>query len=78
MEQEGPVSTAVAGKYGRAVAVDKKAAFMVQEFRLRIVGISEMKWLGQDVCEVESILSYILPVPGAGEAVERKDGCQCW
>ena len=47
-------------KSGRAVALDKKAAFMVKEFKkygLRIAGISETKWFRQvyevDVCEVD-------------------------
>ena len=46
------MTTAATRKSGRVVAVDKKAAFMVQEFRkygARIVGISETKWFGQEV-----------------------------
>ena len=65
VESDGMIATAVARKGGSGVAVDRKASFMVQEFRkfgINVVGISETKWFGQDVYDVDGFLilhSYI-------------------
>ena len=77
VESDGTIATAVARKGGRGVAVDRKASFMVQEFRnfgMNIVGISETKWFGQGVYDGFLILHSGRPVPGSDERVERNEG----
>ena len=52
VESDSTIATAVARKGDRGVVVDRKASFMVQEFRkfgMNVVGISETKWFGQDI-----------------------------
>ena len=56
MESEGNIATSVVRPGSRGVAVDRKATLMVQElkrFRMNITGISETKWFGQAVYNVE-------------------------
>ncbi len=61
------------------MTVDKKASFMVEEFRkfnMNIIGINETKWFGQEKYEVDGfvILHSGRPVPVGDEAVERNEG----
>ncbi len=45
------------------MAVDRKTSFMIQEFRkfgMNVVGISETKWFGQDVYEVDGFFLGVL------------------
>ena len=79
MKSEGTIAISLARKGGRGVAADRKASFMVQELRklgMSIVGISETKWFGQDIYDVDGflILHSGRPVPEAGEKVERNEG----
>ena len=43
---------------------------------MSVVGISETKWFGQDIYDVDGFLTLHsgCPVPGAGEKVERNEG----
>ena len=68
MESEGPIETSVARPRGRGVTVDQKASLMVQELKkygMGVTGISETKWFGQAVYQVEgyTILYSGRPVP---------------
>ena len=79
VEAEGSIATSVARPGARGVPVDKKASFMIREFRkyrINIAGISETKWFGQDIYEVEgyTILHSGRPIPGDTDAVERNEG----
>ena len=79
MESDGTIATAVARKGGRGVVVDRKASFMVQEFRkfgMNVVGVSETERFGRDIYDVDGflILHSGRPVPGTGEKVERNEG----
>ena len=79
VKEEGPITTALARRTNRGVTVDKKASFMVEEFRkfnMNIIGISEIKWFGQEKYEVDGyvILHSGRPVPVGDEAVERNEG----
>ena len=67
-EAEGPIETHVARPSGRGVAVDRKVSLMVRElkkYEVSMTGISETKWFGQAVYEVEgyTILHSGQPVP---------------
>ena len=79
MEAQGSIATSVARPGTRGVAVDKKASFMVREFkkyRINIAGISETEWFGQDMYEVEgyTILHSGRPIPGDTDIMERSEG----
>ena len=79
VEAEGSIATSVARPGARGVPVDKKASFIIREFRkyrINIAGISETKWFGQDMYEVEgyTILHSGRPIPGDTDAVERNEG----
>ena len=68
VEAEGPIETSVARPSGRGVAVDRKVSLMVRElkkYEVSVTGISETKWFGQAVYEVEgyTILHSGRPVP---------------
>ena len=56
VESEGPIETSVARPNSRGVTVDRKASLMVQELKkygVSVTGISETKWFGQAVYQVE-------------------------
>ena len=56
VEAEGSIATSVVRPGSRGVTVDRKATLMVQElkrFRMDITGISETKWFGQAVYNVD-------------------------
>ena len=79
MEAEGSIATSVVRPGARGVAVDRKATLMVQElkrFRMDITGISETKWFGQAVYNVEgyTILHSGRPIPTETQAAERGEG----
>lgn len=79
VEAEGSIATSVARPSSRGPAVDRKATLMVQElkrFGMNITGISETKWFGQAVYNVEgyTILHSGWPIPGEAQAVERNEG----
>ena len=68
VEAEGPVETSVVRPSTRGVAVDRKVSFLVRELKkydVHVTGISETKWFGQAVYEVEgyTILHSGRPVP---------------
>ena len=57
VESEGPIAIYVA-RSGSSVAVDKKALFMVQEFKrfgVRVAGIIDTKWFGQHVYDIDGL-----------------------
>ena len=79
VEAEGNIETSVVRPSARGVAVDRKATLMVQElkkYRMNITGISETKWFGQAMYNVEgyTILHSGRPVPGDAQRVERNEG----
>jgi hypothetical protein len=79
VESDGSIATAVSRKGGRGVAVDRKAALMVQElkkYRINVVGISETKWFGNAVYDVDGylVLHSGRPIPDGGDRVERNEG----
>ena len=68
VEAEGPVETSAVRPSTRGVAVDRKVSFLVRELKkydVHVTGISETKWFGKAVYEVEgySILHSGRPVP---------------
>ena len=68
VESEGPIETNVATPRGRGVTVDRKVSLIVQELKkygVSVTGISENKWFGQAVHQVEgyTILHSGRPVP---------------
>ena len=68
VEAEGRVETSVVRKSGRSVVADRKAALMVHELKkcgVSIAGISDTKWFGKDLCDVEGymILHSGRPLP---------------
>ena len=68
VESEGPIETSVARSGGRGVTVDRKVSLMVRELKkygINVTGISETKWFGQAVYQVEgyTILHSGRPVP---------------
>ena len=79
VEAEGSVAMGVARPGVRGVAVDRKAALMVHElkrFQMNITGISETKWFGNNVYNIEgyTIIHSGRPIPGNDERVERNEG----
>ena len=79
MEAEGSIATSVARPGNRGVPVDRKASLMVREFKkfkINIAAISETKWSGQIIYEVEgyTILHSGRPIPGDGDIIERNEG----
>ena len=69
VEVEGRMETSVVRKSGRSVVVDRNAALVVQELKkygMSITGISETKWFGKDLYDVEGymILHSGCPLPG--------------
>ena len=79
VETEGRLATSLARPGSRGVPVDRKATMMVHELRkykLKLVAISETKWFGQDVYNIEgyTILHSGCSVPRSGEAVDRNEG----
>ena len=68
VESEGPIEMCVARPSSRGVTVDRKASLMVQELKkygVSVTGISDTKWFGQAVYQVEgyTILHSGRPVP---------------
>ena len=92
VEADGSIATGVSRRGGRGVTVDKKSVFMVQQlkkFRMSIVGISETKWFGCHIYDVDGflILHSGRPIPEVGEPVMRNEGvgivldpfmAECW
>ena len=79
VEAEGSIATSVARPGNRGVPVDRKASLMICEFkkfRINIAAISETKWFGQNIYEIEgyTILHSGRPVPGDGDIIERNEG----
>ena len=79
VEAEVDVATAVARTGARGVAVDRKATLMVHElkrFKMNITGISETKWFGNNVYDVEgfTIIYSGRPIPDKGGRVEYNEG----
>ena len=79
VESDGSIATGVARRGGRGVAIDRKASLMVQELRkfgMSVVCISETKWFGSAVYDIDGylILHSGRPVPGEGVKVERNEG----
>ena len=71
VESDGSIATGVSRQGGRGVAVDRKASLLVQElrkFKMSVVGISETKWFGSAVYDVDgyTILHSGRPVPAEG------------
>ena len=76
VEAEGPVTTA---SIRRGVSVDRKINFLVEElrrFEMSITGVSETKWFGQGVYDVDGFLMVHSgrPVPGDSDLVIRNEG----
>ena len=74
VESDGMIATAVARKGGRGVAVDRKASFMVQElknFDMNVIGISESKWFGKDIYDVDGFPFWMLDPSMHGELLEE-------
>ena len=70
VEAEGPIETSVLRPSDRAVMVDWKASMKVcklKKYKVNAVGISETKWFGQAIYQVEgyTILHSGRPVPDA-------------
>ena len=68
VEAEGPTETTVLRPSGREVTIDWKASLMVHElkkYKVNAAGISESKWFGEAVYQVEdyTILHSGHPVP---------------
>ena len=68
VEAEGPIKTSVLRPSGREVTIDWKASLMVHElkkYKVSAAGISEMKWFGEAIYQVEdyNILRSGCPVP---------------
>ena len=68
VEAEGPIETSVVRPGGRGVTVDRKATLMVREFKkygVQLAGISETKWFGEAIYQVDghTILHSGRPVP---------------
>ena len=68
VEAKGPIETSVARPSRRGVAVDRKVSLMERElknYEVSMTGISEIKWFGQAVYELEgyTILHSGRPVP---------------
>ena len=79
VEEEGSIAMSVVRPSSRGVTVDHKATLMVQElkrFRMNITGISETKWFGQAVYEVEgyTILHSGCPIPGESQIAKQNEG----
>ena len=76
VESEGSVATV---STRRGVQVDRKVNLLVEElchFEISITGISETKWFGQDVYEVDGfvLVHSGRPIPADGESVQRNAG----
>ena len=81
VECEGSIETARVRKDGRREkgAVEKKATMLIWELKwygVYAAGISETKWFGSNIYEVEdyTILHSGRNVPGDGEQVKRGEG----
>ena len=77
VESEGPIETSLARPGGRGVTVDRKASLMINElkqFKVNIAGISETKWFGAAVYEVEGfrIFHSGRPIPESTPMVRNE------
>ena len=75
VEAEGSIETSLTRPGSRKVTVDRKATLMVRElkkYKMSATGISETKWFGQNVYEIDgyTTLHSGRPVPAEGEAAE--------
>ena len=76
---DGGIKTATVWPKCRPVSVDKKIKFLVQElrcFHMGIVCISETKWFGDDVYEVDGfmVLHSGRDVAQSGDVIQRSEG----
>ena len=79
VEADGGVKTATVRAGPSFVAVDKKVRFLVRElmhFRMGITCISETKWFGKDVYEINGyiVLHSGHDLPGSGDALQCDEG----
>ena len=84
VEADSGVKTATVHAGPSSVAVDKKIHFLVHElmrFRMGITCISETKWFGKDVYEIDGYeidgytgLHSGRDLPGSGDALQRDEG----
>ena len=79
VEMDGGIKTATVRPKGHPVRIDKKINFLVQElrrFHMSIACISETKWFGDDIYEVDGYTAIYLghSVPQSGDAVQHGEG----
>ena len=79
VEIDVSIKAATVRPKGRAVSVDKKIKFLVQElkrFCIGIVCISETKWFGDDVYEVDgfTVLHSGRSVPLSSDTFQHSEG----
>jgi len=79
VEADGGVKTATVRTGKQLVAVDRKNKFLVDElkrFRMRAVCISETKWFGSDVYEVDgfTVLHSGCELPQPVDVLQRGEG----
>ena len=77
VESEGPIETSLVRSGGRGVTVDRKASLMINQlkkFQVNNAGISETKWFGAVVYEVEgfTILHSGRPIPESTPMVRNE------
>ena len=64
---------------GRPVSIDRKINYLVRElkrFRMDVVCVSETKWFGEDIYEVDgfTVLHSGRGVPQSGDAIQHGEG----
>ena len=79
VEADGGVKTATVRTGPSSVAVDKKIHFLVRElmrFRMGITCVSETKWFGKDVYEIDgyTVLHSGRDLPASGDVLQRGEG----
>ena len=79
VEADGGVKTATVHTGPSSLAVGKKVRFLVCElmhFRMGITCISETKWFGKDVYEIDgyTVLHSDRDLPGSGDALQCGEG----
>ena len=63
VESDGSISTGVSRQGGRGVVVDRKSMLMVRELRrfgMSVVSISETKWFGSAMYDVDGYLIQVV------------------
>ena len=79
VEMDGGIKSAIVQPKGHPVQIDRKIKFLVQElkrFHMSIVCISEIKWFGDDVYEVDrfTVLHLGCSIFQSGDAVQHFEG----